>query len=287
MIIGGSKKEVIENIKKNLAEHNYNAKVEVNDAVLSDRQRLMYLLKFDLHQKSPTYVAKNKSANMMAMKVGREMYENIEIKGIENLDRLDLTRGAIITCNHFNPLDSFNVRKLVEKELGHKLYIVIQDTNLAMKGNFGFLMNNLDVLPLSKSPQYIIRRFKPKMRKILDKGGIILIYPEEEMWFNYRKPRPPKRGAFQFAIEMDVPVIPCFVEIRDLKTMDNEEFHEVKQIVHVLKPIFPSSDKGLRTGSREMAEKDYEQKIRAYEKAYHKKLNYDFSPSDIAGWVGE
>lgn len=35
-----------------------------------------------------------------------------------------------------------------------------------------------------------------------------------------------------------------------------------------------------------MMEKDYAQKKAAYESAYQKKLDYRFTPHDIAGWRG-
>ena len=38
----------------------------------------------------------------------------------------------------------------------------------------------------------------------------VLIYPEQEMWFNYRKPRPPKRGSYFYAAEAEVPIILVF-----------------------------------------------------------------------------
>ena len=37
--------------------------------------------------------------------------------------------------------------------------------------------------------------------KLYPQGGEkVLVYPEQSMWWNYRKPRPLKSGAFKFAI---------------------------------------------------------------------------------------
>ena len=46
MIIGGSKKEVITNIKKNIQAGELNKKVEVNDPNLSDEEINTYLNNF-------------------------------------------------------------------------------------------------------------------------------------------------------------------------------------------------------------------------------------------------
>ncbi len=284
MIIGGSKKEVINNIKKNIENNELNKKVEIGDPNLSEDEIQKYINDFYRNKKKLSYFFKNKIANKTVKKISKELYSDIKINGLEKLDLADLSNGAIITSNHFNPLDSYNIRKIVEEKLHKKLYIVVQDTNLAMPGFLGFLFNNIEVIPLSKSPNYIIKKFVPELKKILSKGDFILIYPEEEMWFNYRLPRPCKRGAYQFAHELDVPVISCFVKMIDTDKTDNDEFNKVKYEVSINKVIYPEAGESVKSDSRKMAEVDYEARKKAYEDAYNKKLNYEFDISDIAGW---
>lgn len=284
MIIGGSKKEVIKNIETNINNNELNKKVEVGDPNLTEEEKTKYINKFYQNQKSPIYFIKNKIANKTVKKIAKEIYPNINIIGLEKLDYVDLTNGAIITSNHFNPLDSYNIRKIVEEKLHKKLYIVVQDTNLAMPGALGFLFNNIEVIPLSKSPNYIIKKFMPELKKILSKGNFVLIYPEEEMWFNYKLPRPCKRGAYQFAHELDVPVISCFVKMTDTNITDNNEFNIVKYDVFINKVIYPEKNESIKSDSRKMAEVDYETRKKAYEDAYNKELKYEFDIKDIAGW---
>jgi len=284
MIIGGSKKEVIKNIETNINNNELNKKVEVGDPNLTEEEKLKYINKFYQNQKSPIYFIKNKIANKTVRKIAKEIYPNINIIGLEKLDYVDLTNGAIITSNHFNPLDSYNIRKIVEEKLHKKLYIVVQDTNLAMPGALGFLFNNIEVIPLSKSPNYIIKKFMPELKKILSKGNFVLIYPEEEMWFNYKLPRPCKRGAYQFAHELDVPVISCFVKMTDTNITDNNEFNIVKYDVFINKVIYPEKNESIKSDSRKMAKVDYETRKKAYEDAYNKELKYEFDIKDIAGW---
>ena len=284
MIIGGSKKEVINNIKKNIENNELNKKVEIGDPNLSEDEIQKYINDFYRNKKKLSYFFKNKIANKTVKKISKELYPDIKINGLEKLDLADLSNGAIITSNHFNPLDSYNIRKIVEEKLHKKLYIVVQDTNLAMPGFLGFLFNNIEVIPLSKSPNYIIKKFVPELKKILSKGDFILIYPEEEMWFNYKLPRPCKRGAYQFAHELDVPVISCFVKMIDTDKTDNDEFNKVKYEVSINKVIYPEAGESVKSDSRKMAEVDYEARKKSYEDAYNKKLNYEFDISDIAGW---
>lgn len=284
MIIGGSKKEVINNIKKNIENNELNKKVEIGDPNLSEDEIQKYIGAFYKNKKKLSYYFKNKIANKTVKKISKELYPDIKINGLEKLDLADLSNGAIITSNHFNPLDSYNIRKIVEEKLHKKLYIVVQDTNLAMPGFLGFLFNNIEVIPLSKSPNYIIKKFVPELKKILSKSDFVLIYPEEEMWFNYRLPRPCKRGAYQFAHELDVPIISCFVKMIDTDKADNDEFNIVKYEVSINKVIYPEAEESIKSDSRKMAEVDYEARKKAYEDAYNKKLNYEFDISDIAGW---
>lgn len=284
MIVGESKKEVINNIKKNILNNELNKKVEVGDPNLSDEVIDNYVKTFYKNKNKQKYIIKYKLANKTVNKIAKELYPDITIKNVDILDNIDLSKGAIITSNHFNPLDSYNIRKIVEEYLNKKLYIVIQSTNLAMPGFLGFLFNYIDVIPLSKSPNYIIHGFIPELKKILSKGNIVLIYPEEEMWFNYRLPRPCKKGAYLFAHELNVPIISCFVKMIDTDIVDNQEFNKVKYEVSVNKVLYPDLSKSAKKDSQDLANKDYEARVKAYEEAYNKSLDYTFDVSDIAGW---
>ncbi len=285
MIIGGSKKEVIKNIETNIINKELNRKVEVNDAVMSDEEIMKLINKFYKNKsKKFSYTIKHMIANMTISKYMKLLDKDITIKGLENLKDLDLSKGAIITSNHFNPLDTFIIRKLVEKVLKKDLYIVIQDTNLAMPGSLGFLMNYTNTIPVSKSPTYLAGTFKENLRKILSDGNIVLIYPEEEMWFNYRKIRPLKRGAYQYAAILNVPVISCFTKIIDTDILDNEEFNKTIYELNVLGYLYPDKDISPRVNSINMLNEDYTWKKRSYEEAYNKSLDYNFSKDDIAGY---
>lgn len=284
MIIGGSKKQVIENIKQALLDGDLNRKVEENDPSLTEAEKEGLLERFFAARNKKSFALKQKAVLEITNLQLKSMSKNIKIEGAEVLK--DIAPGAIFTANHFNPLDNVVIRKLIKEQYGKELYVVIQDTNLAMDGVIGDLMNYLPNIPISKSAKYIRKTFLPYLKEILGAGNPVLIYPEEEMWFNYRKPRSERRGTFYFAAELNVPVVPCFVEIIDTKEPDNDEFFETKYVLHVLQPILPDPKKSVRQNSIEMAKKDYLAKCDAYEKAYQKKLTYKFEQDDIAGWHG-
>lgn len=284
MIIGGSKVQVIKNIKQAILDGDLNRKVEEGDAELSPEQEAELVAKFFKARKKPTFRLKHAAMQKMNDAQAKAYDKLIKVEGAENLEGIE--PGVIVTSNHFNPLDNLCVKKMTHQVFGTEPYIVIQASNLAAGGVIGELFNYLDHIPVSKSASYIRGEFMDRMREVLEhEKRPVLIYPEEEMWFNYRKPRPNKRGAFYFAAELNVPVVPCFVEILDTTRPDNDEFYESEYTIHILPPIYPDSKKSVRTNSIEMMKKDYEAKVAAYEKYYGKKLDYKFENSDIANRV--
>lgn len=206
-----------------------------------------------------------------------------EVIGLENVKNINT--GAIITSNHFNPLDNTVVRKFAKKAGKKRIYVIGQESNLAMDGLIGFMMKYSDIIPISNQVSYMKNDFQKLIKETLDKKNFILIYPEQEMWFNYRKPRNLKPGAYYYASKYNVPIISCFIEIIDKDENDNDEFKKVKYKIHILKPIYPDSDKSDKENAAWMSQRDYSQKIEAYEKAYNKKLDYKFEDEDIAGWI--
>ncbi len=284
MIIGSHKEEVIRNIEERVAEQDFNSKVEVDDAILSRDEKNALVDEFIAKNRTLKKRVDTLCARAITDSVARMVNRKTRVEGAKNI--IGITSGAIITSNHFNPLDTTIVRTAMRRT-GHKrMRIVSQETNLAMGGLFGYIMKNADTIPLPSQRERLSGFFAEKIRQELKKNSVVLIYPEQEMWFNYRKPRPPKRGAYYYAAENNVPIISCFVEIRDTDEMDNDEFYKTEYVIHILKPIYPDPNKSARENSFIMMESDYQQKIEAYEKAYSKKLVYDFEDSDIAGWIG-
>ena len=63
-----------------------------------------------------------------------------------------------------------------------------------------------------------------RLTRAVSEGEKILIYPEQGMWWNYRKPRPMTNGAFRFAVNNNVPVIPLFITMKDTDSIDGDGF---------------------------------------------------------------
>lgn len=197
-----------------------------------------------------------------------------EIKGIEHFRNLD--SGAIITCNHFNAFDSFAMQIAYEKARPHgrKLYRIISEANYtAFPGFYGFLMRNCNTLPLS-SNRITMKKFMAAVNRILQKGHFILVYPEQSMWWNYRKPKPLKKGAFTFAASNNVPVLPCFITMEDTDVMDGDGYPVQAYTIHIAPPIYPDAEKRMGENVEIMMKKNYEEWKEIYEKTYHIPLTY-------------
>lgn len=282
MIIGKNKSKVIDNIKKLSIEKKFNDKVEVNDPILTLNEKNIIIKKYIENKNKNSFKVKTKIAKNTIFVFTKLLHKNTVIEGIENIPNIE--HGAIITSNHFNPLDNLIIQKLAKEKCKKRLYIVSQESNFAMKGIIGFFMKYSDIIPITNQVNYLKNFFSKLINSILSENNLILIYPEQEMWFNYKKPRPLKNGAYYFAAKNNVPIISCFVEMIEIKQKDNYEFNRVKYILHILKPIFPDSAKSIKENTKIMKEIDYNQKKETYEKVYNKKLDYTFEKNDIAGW---
>lgn len=197
-----------------------------------------------------------------------------DIKGVENLRSVE--GGAIMTCNHFNAMDSFIMQMVYEKAdvKKHKFYRVIREGNYTSFGGFyGYLMRNCNTLPLS-SDMGNMRKMTKAIGQLLNDDGFILVYPEQSMWWNYRKPKPLKKGAFSLAATNNVPVIPCFITMRDGDVVGEDGFPVQEYTVHVCKPIYP--DKNLSKGENTMRMKKLNEEYwkECYQQEYGIPLRY-------------
>lgn len=198
-----------------------------------------------------------------------------EIKGIENFKALD--SGAVITCNHFNAFDSFAIQLAYEaaEQPNRKFYRVIREGNYtSFPGFYGFLMRNCNTLPLSSNRATLLK-FSKATDRLLKDGNFVLIYPEQSMWWNYRKPKPLKSGAYMFAAKNGVPVLPCFITMKDSDIMGEDGFYIQEYTIHVAPPIYPQKELSYRQNIEYMMQKNYDIWKQIYEDEYQIPLEYN------------
>ena len=197
-----------------------------------------------------------------------------EIRGIENFRNLN--SGALITCNHFNAFDSFAIQLAYEAADQPKrtFYRVIREGNYTnFPGFYGFLMRHCNTLPLSSNLE-TMKKFFDATITLLKKGNFVLVYPEQSMWWNYRKPKPLKRGAFVFACKADVPVLPCFITMKDSEQLDDTGFPIQEYTIHVPEPIYPDHSLSYRDRIEDLMQRNSDIWREIYEREYQTKLQY-------------
>ncbi len=234
----------------------------------------------DYLQVKPGSRAKAKAAYFVARKFVDKLLKEKklvikEVHGMENLNRIK--SGAVITCNHFNPFDCFTVEHLFQcsEHMGkRKLFKVIREGNFTnFPGFYGFLFRNCNTLPLSQNKKTMYL-FLKAVDTILQRGDFILIYAEQSLWWNYRKPKPLKNGAFKFAAKNNVPVVPFFITMEDSGRIGEDGFPVQEYTVFINEPIYPMEGLSERAQVDAMRERNYELNRETYEKFYGIPLTY-------------
>ena len=221
---------------------------------------------------------KNKIANIC----GARFFDNMiakrqliikQVRGIENFKAVE--GGKIVTCNHFSVGDNYAVWVALREHMdGKLLYKVIREGNYTNPPKpFGLFMRHCNTLPLSSQKATMVKFIKA-FAALLRRGETILIYPEQGMWWNYRKPRPMQDGAFSLAVRNNAPVIPIFITMEDSDILDPDGFPVQEYTLHILPAIYPDSNLSYAAAKKDMKNKNYEAWVRTYEEFYQKPLKY-------------
>ena len=200
----------------------------------------------------------------------------LAIDGVTGAEYLAaLADGAVINCNHFHPFDNYAIFHCIRKYLPQKyLYKIIREGNYTnFPGLYGFLFRHCDTLPLSSNRRTMMN-FASAVNTLLKRGETILVYPEQEMWWNYRKPRPFKVGGFKLAYRAGVPVVPTFITMTDDMRLDGDGYPIQRLTLHVMPPIYPNKELGEKVGSQEMCDAAYAACKAKYEEVYGIPLTY-------------
>lgn len=198
------------------------------------------------------------------------------IDGMTGEEHLSALRnGAVVTCNHFHAFDNYVVFHCIRKALPKKyLYKIIREGNYTnFPGLYGFFFRHCNTLPLSSNRRTMMN-FMSSVNTLLKRGESILIYPEQGMWWNYKKPRPFKSGGFKMAYRAGVPVLPTFITMTDDTRLDDTGYPIQRFTLHVLSPIYPDKTLGEKLGAEKMKDEAFALCKAKYEEVYGIPLTY-------------
>ena len=221
---------------------------------------------------------KNKIANVAGTRFFDKMIANRqliikEVRGMENFTAVE--GGRIVTCNHFSVCDNYAVWVALRDAMGGKmLYKVIREGNYTNPPKpFGLFMRHCNTLPLSGQTA-TMRKFLRAVKTLLGRGETILIYPEQSMWWNYRKPKPMQDGAFALAVQNKAPIVPIFITMEDSDVPDGDGFFVQAYTIHILPAIYPDPTLSNAEAKEAMKKENYEAWVKVYEDFYQKPLVY-------------
>lgn len=206
-----------------------------------------------------------------------KFYSYLINKNLTNLKvisnkKIKKIKSAIVTCNHISLCDSFAVRKAI----GSNFHFVAAEFN-NFKGPMGVLARNSGYIPLpDQLNKQKLRKFNDAISYYLNAGKKILIYPEQSMWRDYPKPRPMKNGAFRYATQNKVPILPLFITIKNkIEPVDKNGFQNFGDYtIHVLDPIYPKCELNLKENIEYLRKENFRVWKEIYEKTYKVPLKY-------------
>ena len=241
----------------------------------------------ELRPEDVDYLGKKLSSKIktaIANKMGRKFFDKmikdgaVVIDGMEGAENLAVLKktGAVIACNHFGIPDNYILYHCIQKSLKKKrLYKVIREGNYTgFSGLFAFLFRNCNTLPLSSNRRTMVN-FMSAVDTLLKRGEAVLIYPEQGMWWNYRKPRPFKIGAFKMAVRAGVPVLPAFVTMQDDETkLDEHNYPLQHYTLHIMPPVYADTALNEKQAAEKMRQDTFALYKAKYEEVYGMPLTY-------------
>ena len=133
MIIGSDRDEVIENIKRAAESGNFFAKVETHDPVLTTEESNAIINKYLKERGTASFRMRSCAARGIANVLTDVLCRDTEIVGIEKAQTV--SGGAIITSNHFSPVENTGIR-LLARRLGRKRINIVSQPRHARDHRF-------------------------------------------------------------------------------------------------------------------------------------------------------
>lgn len=269
-----TRREVLERIAEFESKQKWDNEVENNPkTIILMPDKVDYLNK-KLSSRIATHIANIVATNFYEKQIKKGDFIIEAINGLENYE--SVKGGAFITCNHFSPYDNYAVWRAIKPTFkrGKRLYKIIREGNFTnFKGLYGFFFRHCNTLPLSSNTE-TMKKFLKAIDVLIKRGERILIYPEQAMWWNYKKPRPLKNGAFKMAAKTNSPIIPAFITLKDSDKLDGEGFNIPKHTVWFLPPIYPKKEYSVKENAEYLKNENFRLWKELYEKVYETPLEY-------------
>ena len=273
-MVSQERQEILDRIKKYESEEFFDTDVENDPPSKPLMPDEVDYLRKKLKNKITTFFVNRAADKAIDQLIAANQIIIKEVVGKENLQGIE--GAAFITSNHFHPFENMAIYKVFKDYAPKKtFYRVIREGNFtAPPKGFDKFFRHCNTLPLSSNPA-TMKKFMQSINELSKRNSYILIYPEQYMWWNYRKPRPFKDGAFRFAVNNDRPIIPCFITMEDSKEhIDGDGLPVQEYTVHIMKPIYPNKELSYKEAIQQMKKQNFEMCKNVYEQVYKVPLEY-------------
>ena len=165
----------------------------------------------------------------------------IRIKGKKNLKcyKNELKNGAITIANHVHMWDYICVMKALHNFKW--TYLLSWDKNV--NGESGPLVRMVGGIPIPENDNEATVAFNHAIKKLLNDGNFLHIYPEGSMWEYYAPIRPFKNGAASLAIKNNKPILPMAFSYRKPGWIRKHIFKQPAAFTLTIgEPIYPNPD---------------------------------------------
>lgn len=172
----------------------------------------------------------------------------LTVSGEENL--ADVSGGMVTICNHVHTLDCTMVAGVCRQ---HRMYFPTLDENLKMPF-VGHLVDDLGGIPIpGKLSEF--RGFMERIEATLSQGDAVHLFPEGSLEPYCPILRPFQKGAFTFAYDAEVPLVPMVLTYRSVNGI--RSLLRKKPFLHleILKPVYPDVNNKRSHEIRRLLEK--------------------------------
>ncbi len=157
----------------------------------------------------------------------------VKVIGKENVAALKKS-GAVVVSNHIHPLDIQMISLFVFGMRPVHWLTLQRNMDLSVR----FFIRNSGGVPIPEDHDLKKKCFA-EMRQVLHDGGLLHICPEGSLVSMCEDIRPFKDGAFRFAFENRVPLVPVTLRFEDADK-NGKKFRHPHFVIDVAEPIYPT-----------------------------------------------
>lgn len=156
----------------------------------------------------------------------------VKVVGKKNVAALKHT-GAVIVSNHIHPLDIQMIATFVFGMRPVHWLTLQRNMDLSVR----FFIRNSGGVPIPEDHDQKKRCFA-EMKQMLQEGGLLHVCPEGSLVKMCDDIRPFKDGAFRFAFESRVPLVPITLRFEEADK-NGKKYRHPHFVIDVAEPIYP------------------------------------------------